>query len=265
MSRAIFLLSAALAASTLACEDGGTTIAPAPPPRDAGCAVESEIRSFDIYFVVDVSGSMSPFLESLSQSLARFAEVFPKESATGEQLLVSYYVVAFVNDVLAFPPGAERMSSHIGVSAALEMALERADDGTNLNFETPNSDTEENLLDALGYVIDRAPDADSVLIITATDADFREAPQTFSGDITVEHTYAAILAGMQTLGIRVHAYVPSQLRGLTQPYASLEALPAATGGRVFDLQSLDNAVDAIQTSLEGIAEDVSCNTPQRTP
>lgn len=252
----VALLGGLLAAG---CDDGGPIVAPVPLPPDAGCVIDEAARTFEVYFVIDVSNSMVPFLTDLATELAAFTRSFPEENARGDRVLSSYFVVAFVNDVKLFPPEAERMTSHIAVGDAIRTAIAEAEGNRNLNSNTPNADPDENLLDALGAVIDRAPDPDFLLVLVATDQGFREAPAMLSGDITVTRTYAEVRSGLEALGARVHAFVPDQLDGLTRDYRGEPPLTDLNGGRVFDLRDLAAARESIRATLEDIALDAACN------
>lgn len=247
--------------SLTGCNDDPTPIVVVPPPADAGCITNDTARTFDVYFVIDVSRSMQGFLTDLANELATFALSFPERNRNGDRILVSYYVVAFVNDVRLFPEGAERMTSHIAVNAAIAEAIGTAQGNRNLNTNTPNADTDENLLDALGAVIDRAPSADDVLVIIATDEAFREAPETLSGGITVTRTYEEVFEGLRNLGVQVTALVPGQLDGLTRNFRGQPPLTSINGGQLYDLADLTGAEANIRDTLEGIARDAACRTP----
>lgn len=250
-------LAAALSAT--GCDDSGASLAPSPPPPEPDCELTATARTFEVFFVIDVSRSMVEFLEDLATQLSSLAFGFPERDALDRRVLVSYYVVAFVNDVKLFPELAERMTSHIAVSGAIRGAIEAAEGNRNLLSNTPNSDTDENLLDALGAVIDRAPSADSILVLLATDAGFREAPESLSGGVTVTRTYDDVKASLERLGARIYALVPGELDGLTRPYRGRAPLTASNGSQVFDLFDLAGAQEQIDTTLEGIARDATCN------
>lgn len=249
------LLAAPLVGS---CQDDGSPIVPVRPPRDAGCVIDEAARTFEVYFVIDVSNSMVPFLDDLASELLTLTEGFPETNARGDRILASYFVVAFVNDVQLFPEGAERMTSHIAVASAIRAAIAAAEGNTNLRNDTENFDDEENLIDALGAVVDRAPRPDNLLVLIATDAEFEEAPETLSGGITVTHGYRQVQEGLRELGAQVQAFVPSALSGLTRPYRGFPPLTALEGGRVFDLERLTAARENIRASLEQIALDATC-------
>ncbi|MEO1230848.1 MAG: hypothetical protein AAFZ18_18285 [Myxococcota bacterium] len=256
------LLGPLLAGSLLAgCNDDTPAIVVVPPAPDAGCFMDETARTFEVYFVIDVSGSMQAFLQDLSEELASFALTFPERNLNGDRILVSYFVVAFVNDVRLFPTGAERMTSHIAVSNAIRDAIAVAEGNRNLSSNTPNSDMDENLLDALGTVIDRAPSPDDLLVLVATDQSFREAPETLSGGITVTRTYEEVLTGLRDLDAQVTALVNGPQDGLTRPYLGQDPLTTLGNGQVYDLGDLTGAQEDIRDTLEGIARDATCDAP----
>ncbi len=250
-----------LLAALCACGDDFVSIRPVSPPQELPCELDEAVRRFEVFFVLDVSGSMTPFLETLASTLSALAVSFPVENRRGDRVLVSYRVVGFVNDVRLFPPGAERMTSHIAVSDAIREGIAAGRGNRNLNANTPNSDADENLLDALSAVLAQSEGAQAVLALVATDAGFREAPATLSGGITVRSTYPEILSGLQNREVRVHAFVPGPLDGLTRPFRGQPPLTSLPGGRVYDLDALGGANDLIETTLAGIAIDATCPSP----
>src|SRR5262245_2167431 len=117
------LLSITLAAFFLSgCPDDTGPITTIEEPPDAGCLREMAPQTYQVYFVVDVSGSMGPFLTDLRNELVAFAGGFPELDAEGRPVRVDYYVVAFVNDVKWY---GGRMTSVIALQAALDEAIER--------------------------------------------------------------------------------------------------------------------------------------------
>lgn len=262
-SHSLQAVRVALLASLLSagCNDDFTPIVVVPPPMDAGCITDDTARTFEVYFVIDVSRSMQAFLSDLADELATFALSFPERNRNGDRVLVSYYVVAYVNDVRLFPEGAERMTSHIAVSAAINEAIATAEGNRNLNSNTPNAEEDENLLDALGAVIDRAPAADDVLIVIATDQSFREAPETLSGGITVTRTYTEVRESLEQLGAQVTGLVPGQVDGLTRNFRGEPPLIELGGGQLYDLADLAGTEANIRDTLEVIARDASCRAP----
>src|SRR5436190_5186243 len=95
------LAAASLFATLLgtACAEDSGPITTIEEPPDAGCIREAAPQTYQVFFVIDVSGSMGPFLTDLRNQIVTFANGFPKLDSEGRIVRVDYYVVAFVNDV----------------------------------------------------------------------------------------------------------------------------------------------------------------------
>jgi hypothetical protein len=239
-----------------ACNDDLGPIVTADDPPDAGCIRPKTPQTYQVYFVVDVSGSMGPFLTDLKNELVTFAGGFPELDAEGRPVRVDYYVVAFVNDVKWY---GGRMTSVIALQDALEQAIERGQTNLNLTQNRLNSEVEENTLDALASVIESNPNAEARLILLANDAPFLEAPAVLSDGIMIKSTYASILMQLQGIEARMHAFVPEALDGLTRSYSGHPALTSLPGSTVNYLHDLAGANDRIRETLNIIARGAACN------
>lgn len=251
---------AALVAGTLGCRDdspGGLSVIEEPPKEE--CNREIAPRTYEIYFVIDVSGSMGPFLNDVKQELVALSANFPKYDADGRRTRVDYYVVAFVNDVKWFPTGAERMTSHIHVQDAFEQAIAAGAAGKNLTQDAINAEAKENLLDAISEVLARNSEAEAKLMLIATDADFADRGDVLSTQIEVESSYASVLADLESQEFRVHAFTQSQLDGLTRTYRNMPPLTSVAGSSKHDLADLTGSRDQIRETLTEIAENADCN------
>jgi hypothetical protein len=249
----------ALAAALIfgpACQDDTGPIVTVEEPPDAGCLRSEAPKTYEVYFIVDVSGSMGPFLTDLRNELVSFAGGFPELDADGHRVRVDYYVVAFVNDVKWF---GGRMTSVIALQSALDQAIERGQTNLNLNQNKINAEQAENTLDAIASVIDAEPTAEARLLMIAGDAPFVEAPAVLSDNIMVQSTYATIFADLQAINARVHAFVPDQLDGLSRSYGGMPALTSLPGSSVNTLRDLTGAGDRIRETLTGIAREAACN------
>lgn len=247
-----------LAVALAACDDGGGNINVTPPDEtDAGCLRAEEPVSYDIYFVVDVSGSMAPFLTSVRNELIAFAQGFPGENAEGRRVRVDYHLIGFVNDVKAF--GGGRMTSLIAVQAAFDEAIAAGQTNYNLNTRTFNAETEENTLDALDAAIQVPSTADARVIIFAGDAEFFEAPASLAENIVVANTYAGIRQKLEDAQIRLHAFTKRGLHGFFVPYDQKPPLTDLPGSKVYALDELVGASDRVANTLFEIARDVACN------
>lgn len=241
------------------CREDSPPITNAEPPPDAGCVPVQVSQRYQVYFVIDVSGSMGPFLSDLADSLTAFAESFPERDDQDQRVLVEYYVVGFVNDVKWFPEATPRMTSVIAVQAAIQEAITAGSNGQNLQQRSANAEVDENLLDALAAVIASNPDPDATkMILLATDANFREAPDTFSLNIPVQSTFGTILSDLTELGAQIHSFTPGGLDGLTRTYRDQPALTTLPGSSVNDLNELGEAQAALSERLVVIAQGATC-------
>lgn len=249
------------ASLALACNrEDSPPLTNAEAPPDAGCTREVVPQHYQVFFVIDVSGSMGPFLTDLGRSLTVFAETFPERDSQDQRVEVEYYVVGFVNDVKWFPEATPRMTSVIAVQAAIEEAIRAGSNGQNLNQRSTNAETDENLLDALAAVLASNADPTAVkMILLATDANFREAPATLSFELPVQSNYGSILADLGAQGFQVHAFTPTGLDGLTRTYRDQQPLTSLPGSTVNDLNQLVDAQEALTERLVVIAEGASCN------
>jgi hypothetical protein len=241
------------------CGDTGGGLGNIEEPPKKECIRETAPRTFEIYFVLDVSTSMAPFLNDVKDELVALSFNFPEFDAEGRRTQVDYYVVAFVNDFLWFPVGAERMTSHIAVQAAFEEAIAAGSTGNNLTQSALNAETTENLLDAIASVLARQSDAEAKLMLIATDATFAEAPAVLSNDIVVESSYLDIKAELETQGFRVHAFTQSDVDGLGRLYANQPPLTTLPGSTVHDLSVLTGDRETVRETLTDIAVNAACN------
>lgn len=241
-----------------ACDDGNGNITVTPPEEtDAGCLRAEEPVSYDIYFVVDVSGSMAPFLTSVRNELIAFADGFPGENAEGRRVRVDYHLIGFVNDVKVF--GGGRMTSLIAVQAAFDEAIAAGQTNYNLNTRTFNAETEENTLDALDTAIQMPSTADARIIIYAGDAEYFEAPASLAENITISNTYAGIRQKLEAGRIRLHAFAKRGLHGFFVPYDQQPPLTDLPGSKVYSLDELVGASAEVADTLFEIARDAACN------
>ena len=238
-----------------ACDDDPVLL----PTEPEICLRESTPTSYEIYFVLDVSGSMGPFLNDVKNELFAFAGNLPQFDDQGRPTTVQLFVVAFVNDVRWYPDNVRTLHEVEQVQSAFADAISDGKDNSNLNAPTTNAEVQENLLDAIGAVLARAPSADANLVLLATDADFAEAPDRLSGDITVVSTFAEIRGGLERVGARVHAFVRRDTDGLTRSYAGTPALTSLPGSTVHDITALTGARQDIRDTLTVIAETADCN------
>lgn len=264
LSRALSYLGAALLGASLltACEDS-QPISVIEEPPDAGCGGAEEPRRYEVYFALDVSGSMAPFLRDVRDELEGFATGFPEFDRLGHGVRVDYFLVGFVNDFKVFGEG--RMSSTLAIQSALDDAIEAGSNETNLTSNTPNVETEENLLDALAVIpgLSTATGTAAVkVVIIATDAEFAENPQVLGPNIRVAHTYAEVRQSLADISARVHVFTRASIPGLNIPYKNQPPLADLPGSSTARLDELTGARDKVRARLNEIAQGAIC-TVQR--
>lgn len=235
-------------------DDDGGLVQAIPPPTNDRCT-QSIPRTFQVYFVVNVSGSMNEYLAPLAEQLEAFVNGFPAVDVNGDRLLVDYYVVAFVNDVVFFPEGAPRMTSEIAVAQAIDDALERASGNRNLNG-SDNSEATENMLDAIDAALDNGTDADRVLFLIATQDQFAEQGELLLPSFTVQNSYADISARLDEVRQKglVYAFTNGEVEGIDRNFRLRE--PIDTDG-LLDLEVLRDE-QAVGGILAQIAQEVAC-------
>ena len=244
------------------CQDSvGGPLALAEGPPDAGCIRLQEPNSYDIFFVIDVSGSMGPFLTDLRNQLVTFADSFPRVDSIGRQVRLQYRVIAFVNDWRFYggDPTESPMTSVIALQAAFDDAIAEGADNYNLTRRTFNAETEENLLDALAQATMLETNSEATLVMLATDAPFKENPEVLASNITIQASYAQVLESLRTRNARVHAFTASAIDGITRPFKKQEPLTSLPGSTINQLQDLAGANDRIRDTLAFIARESSCN------
>lgn len=256
MRRSRLTLAAGLAVGLFAagCGDEAIIVPTIDPPEQQGCT-QSIPRTFQVYFVVNVSGSMDRYLESLADELETFVAGFPDVDVNGDRLLVDYYVVAFVNDYAFFPAGAPRMTSSIAVAQAIDDALERARNDRNMDGSN-NGEPTENMLDALDAALDNGTDADRVLFLIATQDPFAAQGDRLLPNFTVQNSFADIKARLEEVQDKglVFAFTNGEVEGIDRNFELQEPLP--TDG-LLDLEVLRDE-SAVGGLLSEIAQEIAC-------
>ncbi|MBI4822271.1 MAG: hypothetical protein HY791_38785 [Deltaproteobacteria bacterium] len=250
MSSLAFLLVAA------SCGDdtgGGISLADEPTRE---CIRPEEPHTYEVFFVIDVSGSMAPFLRDVRSELVALADNLPETDAEGRRVRVDYYLVAFVNDAKTY---GGRMTSIVALQSAFDEAIADGLTNYNLTVRTFNAEEEENLLDGLSMALDTNPSAEAKLFFIAADADFFEAPAVLSENIPVKSKYAEVKDRLAAIDARVHAFTEASLDGLTRTYHRQPALTTLPGSTVHRLDDLRGAREKVRLTLADIAAAAACN------
>ncbi|MBI2373481.1 MAG: hypothetical protein HYV07_05725 [Deltaproteobacteria bacterium] len=236
-------------------DDGGGGISLAEEPKSE-CIRPEEPHTYEVFFVIDVSGSMSPFLRDVRGELVALADNLPEADADGRRVRVDYYLIAFVNDARMY---GGRMTSVVALQSAFDEAIEDGLTNYNLNVRTFNAEEEENLLDALTLALDTNPSAEAKLFFIAADAPFVEAPRVLSESIPVQSKYTDVMQRLGVVGARIHAFTEDQLDGLTRTFHQQPALTTLPGSTVHALEDLRGAREKIRGTLADIAARAACN------
>lgn len=240
-----------------ACSGTSSRLGSTQDPADAGCTQPDPTKGYEVFFVIDVSGSMGPFLNDVRNQMVALAGALPAADGGVAELRIDYSVIGFVNDVKVY---GGKMNTAQAVQAAFDQAIAEGATGNNLNVHFPNAEPEENALDALAEVPVLHGSADSKLVIVATDADFPEAPTVLSENLPVRSTYADVLASYGALGAHVHAFVPAGgIPGLSLSYRGQPALTTLPGSGVHTLEDLKDQPDRVRDALTAIARGAACN------
>ncbi len=220
-------------------------------------------QDIDIVFVMDVSTSMGPFLDTLA------TELFTVDQALAELDLPSpphYGLVVFVDDIALLGAGAPYADA-----AALRADFEQWSDFTSSNQQVgggnSNSTWPENSLDALHAAASgfqwRPVDSTLRIVIHTTDDTFWEGPSTQNG-VSIEHGYAQTVQALQDQQIRVFSFTAEVggscecddvTAGWQAPYQGNPPIPQATDGGQFDIDGVLagqlSLSEAINESVEG--------------
>lgn len=224
----------------------------------------SRKQQLDVVFVVDVSTTMTFMLSKIQREIADV-----DRAARAQGLDARYGLVVFVDDVKV--AGEGRAYADL---AALQADLRRWQDFTASNRQigspATNLDWPENTLDALYAAAEqfswRPAETTLRAIVHATDDDFGEAPAVQSGQV-VQHTYRQTLAALQSAEVRVFSFaakIGGQCEcldvkaGIFAPYAGQKAIPAATGGAVFDIDEVAAGALSFGTALSGALQTSVC-------
>ena len=232
----------------------------------AGCDDPTVARKpqIDIVFAVDVSTTMNFMLGKIEREIAAV-----DAAVRAQGLDARYGLVVFVDDVAVANAGKAYADL-----AALQRDLVGWQSFTagnrQISSEASNLDWPENTLDALHAAADtfewRPASTTLRAIVHATDDDFGEAPAVQSGQ-AVKHGYRQTVAALRAAEIRVFSFAARvggececlDVRpGLFAPYRGQKAIPAATGGAVFDIDEVAAGRLDFGKALSGALQTAVC-------
>jgi hypothetical protein len=239
---------------------GGTTPTTADPDTVGPDVCEQDI---DVVFVMDVSTTMGPFLDTLADQMLVVDQAI---AALDLPSPPQYGLVVFVDDFALLGKGQPYADA-----AALQADFQMWSDFTASNSQVSgtgtNSTWPENSLDALYAAATayawRPAESTLRIVIHTTDDTFTEGPSSVNG-IDVLRDYPSAVEALQDQQIRVFSFTADiggncncedVSPGWSTPYQGQTPIPEATDGARFDIdQVLGGTLDlseAINTSIEG--------------
>lgn len=249
------------AAATRGERDGLAAVAPSTSCADPEIVRKQQI---DVVFTVDVSTTMNFMLGKIGREIAAV-----DAAVRAHNLDARYGLVVFVDDVLVTHGGQP-----FADLAALqhELAVWQAFTASNRQIQSAdlNLDWPENTLDALHAAAAEfawRPAATTLrAVVHATDDEFGEAPAIQSGQ-PVGHGYRQTVAALQAAEIRVFSFAAriggqceclDVTAGLFAPYRGQQAIPAATGGAVFDIDAVAAGTLNFGAAVSGALQAAVC-------
>lgn len=219
----------------------------------------------DIVFVMDVSTSMGPFLNTLAD------EIMAVDQAIIELGLPNaphYGLVVFVDDVALLGGGAPyadvaTLQDDFRMWSSFTSTNQQVNGG-NLNNTWP-----ENSLDALHAAAAGFQwRADALkMVIHTTDDTFWEGPSTQNG-VMIQNDYAGTVDMLQDRTIRVFSFA-AQIGGMCEcedvtggwsaPYLGSPPIPEATDGGVFDIDLVLAGQVSLADAIYGSVETSMCD------
>jgi hypothetical protein len=221
-------------------------------------------RQIDVVFAVDVSTTMNFMLGKIGSEIAAVdAEV------RAQGLDARYGLVVFVDDVLV-TGGGQAFADIAALQQELAVWQKFTSSNRQIGSAASNLDWPENTLDALhAAAADFAwrPAATTLrAIVHATDDDFGEAPAVQSGQ-RVRHGYGETVAALRAAEVRVFSFAAKVggscecldvKAGLMAPYRGQQAIPAATGGAVFDIDEVAAGTLNFGAAVSGALQTAVC-------
>lgn len=248
----------------------GSDAGPRDAPRGDG-RLDVCTAPIDVVFVLDVSTSMAMEAAALRDGIGRIYDA--AQALTTD---TSFSLVVFVDDALV-------VNECRGFSGAAALQAEfdtwRTFCASNRSpvSGVSNSDCAEASLDAIyaaATMCTWRPDATHILI-HVTDDTFQEPPYTYSGGpfgggVDAMTYYSQAVGALLADEIRVGAFAmrtpedcgagrsPNTARGFFEPFAGMDALPAVTGGAVWDLREVREGRLDMATAITEMVEDEYC-------
>ncbi|MEX1364759.1 MAG: vWA domain-containing protein [Nannocystaceae bacterium] len=239
----------------------------APDGKIPGCQ-----SAVDIVFVMDVSTTMSSFINILS------SEILVVDAALQALELPQpphYGLAVFVDDVLLVGGGAPYVDA-LDLQADFDMWAAFTASNQQVGGGNSNSTWPENSLDALHLAATdfqwRPAETTIRLVIHTTDDTFWDGP-TIGNGIMIQHGYADTVQALQDEEVRVYSFADDiggscscldVTPGWSSPYMGMLPIPEATDGSVYDIGQVLSGMVSLSTAINASVEESYCDpyTPQ---
>ncbi|WP_143140196.1 vWA domain-containing protein [Nannocystis exedens] len=233
---------------------------------EASCADPAIVRKqqIDVVFAVDVSTTMNFMLGKIGREIAAV-----DAAVRAHNLDARYGLVVFVDDVMV-TNGGQPFADLVALQQELAKWQQFTASNREIGANAANLDWPENTLDALHAAATqfawRDPSATLRAVVHATDDDFGEAPAVQSGQ-RVQHGYRDTVAALRAAEVRLFSFaakVGGQCEcldvraGLFTPYRGQQAIPAATGGAVFDIDEVASGALNFGAAVSGALKSAVC-------
>jgi hypothetical protein len=231
------------------------------PGAGGGCT-----QNVDIVFAMDVSTSMGGFLSKLAQEMpavdAAVKALDPKNPP-------QYGLVVFVDDA-QFVNGGMPYQDVATLQQDFQYWSTFTSSNTQVSGGGYNNEFPENSLDALYDAATafawRPAEETLRVVIHTTDDTFWDGPGVHDG-VSIAHNYGQTLQALQQAQVRVFSFAahlggPDEVddvsAGWFNPYGPNPAIPAATGGGVFDINDVLSGNISLSASINQSVEGTFC-------
>ncbi|MEM7153607.1 MAG: vWA domain-containing protein [Myxococcota bacterium] len=236
-------------------------------PADDSCQ-----QAIDIVFTMDVSTTMSSFIQILSD------EILAVDAAIAELDIPEaphYGLAVFVDDALLVNGGAPYVDA-TALQADFDMWAAFTASNQQVGGGGSNSTWEENSLDALYFAADefqwRPAESTIRMVIHVTDDTFWDGPTVGNG-VMIQHGYGETVQRLQDQMVRTYAFsddiggscnCDDVTPGWSSPYMGALPIPEATDGSNYPIAEVLGGTVSLSDAITEAVEESFCDiyTPQ---
>lgn len=229
-------------------------------------------QAIDIVFTMDVSTTMSGFIQILSD------EILAVDAAIAEldiPLPPHYGLAVFVDDALLVNGGVPYTDATV-LQADFDMWAAFTASNQQVGGGGSNSTFEENSLDALYFAADefqwRPAESTIRMVIHVTDDTFWDGPTVGNG-VMIQHGYGETVQRLQDQMVRTYTFsddiggscsCEDVTPGWSSPYMGALPIPEATDGSDYPIGEILNGNVSLSDAITAAVEESFCDiyTPQ---